>query len=826
MPTSQPEINGSDAQQSASRRHLSSSSPCTKYNIQTEAELTLNYQKLFDELITTSSALENTLAKDELSLLNSAKSDYETLARAWAQETKGVGSFVKLAFPELVECPADGTIGATFGQFPPTENNSTTMTVNANNNNNDDANSQVVMQSLDRTLHQSNFQRRVVFDLNNLADSEPPLLLDNDDELRIGEPVSPTDYELVLAPDINQRGTHFQWFYFEVSGIRSGVPYTFEIVNCAKSFSMFAKGMQPLLFSVIEAVRHRNPSWSRTGSSICYYRNLCPMPKLDSDRRSSSPIASSDNSGGGIVTVDSQIPLEQRRTRPVTRNGTAVTSPMVSSKESSCYYRNLCPMPKLDADRRSSSPIASSDNSGGGIVTVDSQIPLEQRRTRPVTRNGTAVTSPMVSSKESSSTKPSQRRRQTAEGNAPPKDAERPKDTKRRGGKKTAESTHKVVENGGGNAKNFNSDGGITVDSQIPSEQRRIRSKESSTKPSQRRRQTAEGNAPSIDAERPKEAKRKGSKKTMAATAESTPKVVENGGGNTKNFFTLRFTIQFLHDADVCYIAYHFPYTYSRLQATLERALSSCPPSPNIYVRRQRLASTLCSNVVPLLTVTASPLNVRSREFVLITARVHPGEANSSWIMQGVFNFLLSPHPLAVRARELFIFKLVPMLNPDGVINGSQRCSLSGRDLNRVDLIRKRPFAFVDLHGHSRKANVFMYGNNPEESWRQSDRDAAAGTSVPSYALLPQIFDELSDYFALKDCAFSISKAKEFSARVATWRQFNLERVYTMESTYCGFDQGAKTGRQIMMEDMKLVGVDLVNALVQLLEVQKQIIAE
>uniref|UniRef100_A0A183C1J6 Pepdidase_M14_N domain-containing protein n=1 Tax=Globodera pallida TaxID=36090 RepID=A0A183C1J6_GLOPA len=272
-----------------------------------------NYQKLFDELITTSSALENTLAKDELSLLNSAKSDYETLARAWAQETKGVGSFVKLAFPELVECPTDGTIGATFGQFPPAENNSTTMTVNANNNN-DDANSQVVMRSLDRTLHQSNFQRRVVFDLNNLADSEPPLLLDNDDELRIGEPVgehlqfesrfesgnlwkaiqvSPTDYELVLAPDINQRGTHFQWFYFEVSGIRSGVPYTFEIVNCAKSFSMFAKG------------------------------------------RSSSPIASSDNSGGGIVTVDSQIPLEQRRTRPVTRNGTAVTSPMVSSKESS-----------------------------------------------------------------------------------------------------------------------------------------------------------------------------------------------------------------------------------------------------------------------------------------------------------------------------------------------------------------------------------------------------------------------------------------------------------------------------------------------------------
>ena len=29
------------------------------------------------------------------------------------------------------------------------------------------------------------------------------------------------------------------------------------------------------------------------------------------------------------------------------------------------------------------------------------------------------------------------------------------------------------------------------------------------------------------------------------------------------------------------------------------------------------------------------------------------------------------------------MFKLVPMLNPDGVIVGNYRCSLAGRDLNR-----------------------------------------------------------------------------------------------------------------------------------------------
>ena len=33
--------------------------------------------------------------------------------------------------------------------------------------------------------------------------------------------------------------------------------------------------------------------------------------------------------------------------------------------------------------------------------------------------------------------------------------------------------------------------------------------------------------------------------------------------------------------------------------------------------------------------------------------------------------------------REHFIFKIVPMLNPDGVIRGNYRCNTLGVDLNR-----------------------------------------------------------------------------------------------------------------------------------------------
>ena len=71
------------------------------------------------------------------------------------------------------------------------------------------------------------------------------------------------------------------------------------------------------------------------------------------------------------------------------------------------------------------------------------------------------------------------------------------------------------------------------------------------------------------------------------------------------------------------------------------------------------------------------------------------------------------------------------MLNPDGVINGSYRCNLAGYDLNRVWNIADKLihpeihgvkkvvyelaetqnlFLFVDLHAHSKKKGVFMYG--------------------------------------------------------------------------------------------------------------------
>ena len=80
---------------------------------------------------------------------------------------------------------------------------------------------------------------------------------------------------------------------------------------------------------------------------------------------------------------------------------------------------------------------------------------------------------------------------------------------------------------------------------------------------------------------------------------------------------------------------------------------------------------------------TSDPEASKYRKGIVLTGRVHPGESGASFMMKGVIDFLTGPTLIAKMLRENFVFKVVPMLNPDGVINGNSRCSLAGVDLNR-----------------------------------------------------------------------------------------------------------------------------------------------
>lgn len=97
----------------------------------------------------------------------------------------------------------------------------------------------------------------------------------------------------------------------------------------------------------------------------------------------------------------------------------------------------------------------------------------------------------------------------------------------------------------------------------------------------------------------------------------------------------------------------------------------------------QALCRSLAGNTVYLLTIT-SPGSMAGKRVVVASARVHPGESGGSWAMRGFLDFLLSAHVDAQLLRRLFVFKVVPMLNPDGVVVGNSRCSLAGQDPNRA----------------------------------------------------------------------------------------------------------------------------------------------
>ena len=92
-------------------------------------------------------------------------------------------------------------------------------------------------------------------------------------------------------------------------------------------------------------------------------------------------------------------------------------------------------------------------------------------------------------------------------------------------------------------------------------------------------------------------------------------------------------------------------------------------------------------NKSELLTITdpkGTVEEIQNRKGVVLTARIHPGESNSSLMMKGVIEFLTRhDSPEAYLLRKSYIFKIVPMINIDGVVCGNYRNSLAGMDLNR-----------------------------------------------------------------------------------------------------------------------------------------------
>lgn len=352
-----------------------------------------------------------------------------------------------------------------------------------------------------------------------------------------------------------------------------------------------------------------------------------------------------------------------------------------------------------------------------------------------------------------------------------------------------------------------------------------------------------------------------------------------------KYFYTLTFSMVFNHNSTY-YLSYTYPYGYSRLYRYLQDIETNVDNKErNKWMKKTLLCKTIAGNKCFLLTITnpdpltdefPSPQKKKSRKRIIgststcingnikkeisnrsnkdkpgikgkishpqpgkrskknttrlkrkkgivFTARVHPSETPSSFVMKGIIDFLTSNKLDAKLLRNNFVFKIVPQLNPDGCINGNTRCSLSGNDLNRkwkkpskklhptiyhtkqmINKLKKTrdTVIFVDLHAHSKSKNSFIFGN--------------PGIGLET-RILPRLLNKNSPIFSFQDCSFDISKKKQNTGRVAVYKE-GIHLAYSLEVSFCGSNFGEKFGVHYNRKDYERLGKDICISILDLFD--------
>ncbi|XP_078036951.1 cytosolic carboxypeptidase-like protein 5 isoform X2 [Augochlora pura] len=179
------------------------------------------------------------------------------------------------------------------------------------------------------------------------------------------------------------------------------------------------------------------------------------------------------------------------------------------------------------------------------------------------------------------------------------------------------------------------------------------------------------------------------------------------------------FTLSFVYCTPenmkaITYLAFTYPFSYTDLQNYLRRveariAKRNITCADDVYYHRECAIKSLEGRRLDVVTISSfhyisteredrlinmfpekheeRPFKFWNKKVIFVSARVHPGETPSSFVFNGFLNFLLNrDDQMAINLRRLYVFKLIPMLNPDGVARGHYRMDTRGVNLNRVYL--------------------------------------------------------------------------------------------------------------------------------------------
>ena len=270
------------------------------------------------------------------------------------------------------------------------------------------------------------------------------------------------------------------------------------------------------------------------------------------------------------------------------------------------------------------------------------------------------------------------------------------------------------------------------------------------------------------------------------------------------------FTLSFCYHVDKkninlpIYFALCFPYTYSTLQEYLYK-LSTTKTNRN-KIKFSTLNKTICGNPLDILYISnfnCSMNELNSRQSIIFTARVHPGETSGSYVIESVINNLLNNSTASNNLLDKYLFKIIPMLNPDGVIHGHYRNNILGKDLNRmwqdpranvtptIYYLKKlisinKPYFFCDFHGHSNMPNCALYCCSPPKKKKNKffNYPNANAKSYHFYEekVFMRVFEEEAKYYEKTGEKYTIQKSKLKSARGVIYNEFNIYFSYALET--------------------------------------------
>ena len=269
-------------------------------------------------------------------------------------------------------------------------------------------------------------------------------------------------------------------------------------------------------------------------------------------------------------------------------------------------------------------------------------------------------------------------------------------------------------------------------------------------------------------------------------------------------FFTLSFCYH-VNKTNIntpIYFALCFPYTYSALQEYLYK-LSTIKTNKH-KLKFSTLNKTICGNPLDILYITnfTSSSTISARQSIIFTARVHPGETSGSYVIESVINNLLNNSEESNNLLNKYIFKIIPMLNPDGVIHGHYRNNILGKDLNRmwqdprdnvtptIYYLKKlisinKPYFFCDFHGHSNMPNCALYCCSPPEKKKNKFFNMPNGMKSYHFyeeKVFMRIFEEEANYYQKSGEKYNLQKSKLKSARGVIYNEFNIYYSYALET--------------------------------------------